>query len=99
MDGLSEFEMEVLANLPIEPTGFSLAELANDLLNDRGPAARGKVRRALDRIAEALGGLYVRTGNDDLGGFSVKMYGIRRRKMPAVRRFFAERAEKQLVHV
>jgi hypothetical protein len=99
MDRLNEFELEVLENLPVEPIGLSLTELADGLLDDRGPAARGKVRRALERIAEVLNGLSVRTGNDDLGGFGVKMYGIRRRKMPAVRRFFAERAEKQLVHV
>ena len=99
MERLNEFEMEVLENLPVEPTGLSLAELADGLLNDRSPAARGKVRRALDRIAEVLSGLHVHTGNDDLGGFGVKMYGIRRQEMPAVRQFFAERAEKHPVNV
>ena len=91
MERLNEFELEVLENLPVEPTGLSLAELADGLLDDRSPAAKGKVRRALDRITEVLNGLHVRTGNDDLGGFGVKMYGVRRRKMPAVRRFFAEK--------
>jgi predicted amidohydrolase len=96
MERLDDFELEVLENLPVDPIGLSLAELAEGLLDDCSPAAKGKVRRALDRVAEVLNGLHVRTGNDDLGGFGVKMYGICRRRMPAVRRFFAE---KQLVHV
>ena len=91
MERLNEFELEVLENLPVEPTGLSLAELADGLLDDRSPTAKGKVRRALDRIAAALGGLNVCQGNDDLGGFAVKMYGIRRREMPAVRAFMASR--------
>ena len=99
MERLNEFELEVLESLPVQPTGMSLNELAEGLLDDRGPAARGKVRRALERIGEAVNGLHVQTGNDDLGGFGVKMYGIRRRKMPAVRRFFAERTEKQAICV
>ena len=92
MEGLNEFELEVLENLPVEPIGLSLAELADGLLDDRGPAARGRVRRALERIAEALSGLHVHTGNDDLGGFGVKMYGIPRSTMPRVRAFFDEKA-------
>ena len=99
MEGLSEFELEVLENLPVEPIGLSLAELADGLLDDRGPAAKGKVRRALDRIGKALGGLHACTGNDDLGGFGVKMYGLRRDDVPAVMQFFAERAGRQLVNV
>lgn len=89
MERLNEFELEVLENLPVEPTGLSLAELADGLLDDRSPTAKGKVRRALDRIAAALGGLHVCQGNDDLGGFAVKMYGIPRGRMDAVREFFS----------
>ena len=96
MEGLNDFELEVLENLPVEPTGLSLAELADGLLDNRSPAAKGKVRRALDRIAEALNGLHVCTGNDDLGGFGVQMYGVPRASMPSVRAFFAE---KQLANV
>ena len=99
MDRLNDFELQVLENLPVEPTGLSLTELADGLLDDRSPAARGKVRRALERIAEVLNGLHVQPGDDDLGGFGVKMYGIHRRRMPAVRRFCAGRTEKQLVYV
>ena len=91
MDHLSEFELEVLENLPVEPIGLSLTELADGLLDNRGPVAKGKVRRALENVARASGGLYVYSGNDDLGGFGVKMYGIPRRTMPSVRAFFADR--------
>ena len=96
MERLNEFELEVLEVLPVEPTGLSLAELADGLLDNRSPAAKGKVRRALESISKVLGGLHVRTGNDELGGFAVKMYGVPSRKMAAVRAFFAENA---LAHV
>jgi len=93
---MNEFELEVLENLPFEPTGLSLAELADGLLDDRSPRAKGRIRRALDGIAGVLGGLYVRTGNDYLGGFGVAMYGVPHDKMPLVRAFFVE---KSLVNV
>ena len=96
MEGLNEFELEVLENLPVEPVGLSLAELADGLLDARSPTAKGKVRRALESISKALGGLHVRTGNDELGGFAVKMYGVPKGKMAAVRAFFVGNA---LVHV
>lgn len=92
MERLTEFEREVLANLPVEPTGLSLAELSEGLLNDRSPGARGKVRRALEHIAQALGGLYVCTGDDDLGGFGVKMFGLPQAQMSSVREFLKEHA-------
>ena len=53
MDRLNAFELEVLENLPVEPIGLSLSELADGLLDNRGPAARGKVRTALEGIAAA----------------------------------------------
>jgi len=90
MEGLNEFELEVLENLPVELVGLSLAELADGLLDNRSPAAKGKVRRALESISKALGGLHVRTGNDELGGFAVKMYGVPRRRIICVREFFAK---------
>lgn len=99
MKRLNEFELRVLEHLPVEPTGVSLAELADGLLEDRSPKAKGNVRRALDQITKVLNGLHVQKGNDALAGFGVKMYGIRRRNMPAVRRFFAGRTEKQPVKV
>lgn len=91
MENLSEFELEVLENLPAEPTGLSLAELADGLLNDRSPRARGKVRLALDAISRTLGGLCIYFGNDDLYGFGVKMYGVPRNRMREVREFFLTR--------
>jgi hypothetical protein len=93
MERLDDFELEVLENLPVEPIGLSLTELADGLLDDCSPAAKGNVRRALENIARALGGLYVYSGNDDLGGFSVKMYGVPRAKMPRLRAFLAEREQ------
>jgi len=99
MESLSAFELEVLEHLPVEPVGLSLAELGDGLLDDRSPAAKGRVRRALVSIEQSLGSLYVRVGSDDLGGFGVRMYGMPRRRMPDVRRFFGERAGKQLVNV
>ena len=98
MESLTEFELEVLENLPVEPLGMSLSELADGLLDDYSPAGKGKVLRALDRILVATGALYVCTGDDSLGGFG-RMYGIPQRMMPAVRQFFADRAEKQLENV
>ncbi len=92
MKRLSDFELEVLENLPVEPIGLSLAELADGLLDNRGPVAKGKVRGALENISSALGGLHVYSGNDDLGGFGVKMHGVPRSKMPFVRQVFAEKA-------
>jgi hypothetical protein len=92
MDKLTAFDLEVLEHLPVEPIGLSLAELADGLLNDRSPTAKGKVRRALENVTRALGGLYVRPGNDDTGGFGVKLYGVPRAQMPRVRAFFAENA-------
>ena len=84
MEDLTEFELEVLENLPVEPTGLSLAELADGLLNDRSPRAKGRIRRALDSIAKALGGLFVKLGNDDFGGCNVRMYALPRGKTEAV---------------
>ena len=92
MDRLTEFELEILENLPVEPVGVSLAELADDLLNSRSPQAKGRIKRALKNIGIALGGLYVHNGDDDFGGYGVKMYGVPRSKMPGVREFFAANA-------
>ena len=89
MDRLTELELEVLACLPVEPLGVSLAELADDLLNSRSPQAKGRIKRALKNIGIELGGLYVGRGDDDFGGYAVKMYGVPRSKMPGVREFFA----------
>ena len=89
MDSLTEFELEILELLPVEPIGVSLTELSDDLLNNRNQQAKGRIKRALQNIGRALGGLYVGNGDDDFGGYDVKMYGIPRAKMPAVREFFA----------
>ena len=89
MDRLTDFELQVLEILPVEPIGISLAELADGLLGNRSQQAKGKVKQALTNIATQLGGLYISLGDDDFGGYAVKMYGLPRTTMPAVREFFA----------
>lgn len=91
MDRLTEFELKVLENLPVEPLGVSLTELADGLLNNRSPQAKGRIKRALKNISSELEKLYIHSGDDDFSGYGVKMYGIPRATMPAIRKFFAER--------
>jgi len=90
VESLNQFELELLENLPVEPIGLSLAELADGLLDNRSPRAKGQVRLALDSISKALGGLNVTKGNDDFGAFGVPMYGMRRDSAPLVRTFLLE---------
>ena len=59
LEGLNEFEREVLKNLPIEPMGFSVDELAEELLGSSNEQSRRKVSSALLTIAEAIDGLWV----------------------------------------
>ena len=89
MERLNAFELEVLENLPVEPIGLSLAELADGLVGSRGPAAKSKVKTALDSILRAIGSLNVAQGNDRFGSCGVQLYGVRKQKMPDVREFFA----------
>ena len=90
MERLNEFELEVLEILPVEPIGLSLAELADGLEGNRSPAAKGKLKAALDSIARAVGGLHTGQGNDRFGGFRVQTYGVRKADMPQVREFFGQ---------
>ena len=85
---LTPFERELLAVLPTEPVGLSLAELAEGLLDNSGPQARGRVKAALEHIRAALGGLYARRGDDDLGHADVELYAVRRAHRARVREFF-----------
>jgi hypothetical protein len=57
MEALSEFDMEVLEHLPVEPIGLSLAELADGLIGGRDKGGKAKVRAALLRIEQKLGRL------------------------------------------
>ena len=93
---LTTFEIELLANLPIEPIGLSLDELADGLLENRGPRATGRIRRALDAIVAVLGGLYAPIGDDELGNCGVLLYGIRLRDVARVRRFFRKPAQRDV---
>ena len=85
MKHLNEFELEVLENLPFEPIGLSLAELADGLLDDRSPQAKGRIMLALKAIRRRVGGLWITRGDDDFGACQVKMYGLPREKATAVR--------------
>lgn len=83
---LSDWQLEVLSVLPTEPTGLTLAEIADGLLGSRGPIERGRVRQAIAAIAAVLGGVYRGRGNDEWGHFAVRTYGIRRPDVAAARR-------------
>ncbi len=88
MNALNKWDREVLANLTFGPVGAaSVAELADGLLDNRGPEARGRVRAALERIGDALGGLCVARGNDAFGRCDVELYSIDRQHMLGVRAF------------
>ena len=100
MESLTEFELEVLENLPVEPVGLMLTELADELLHDCSPKGKGKIKDALLNIAAALGGLYRAYRPEGCGGLlRIWVCGIPRAKMPAVRRFFAEKQKKQAQNV
>jgi len=86
---LDELGREVLFSLPAEPNGLSLAELAEGILDARGPVHRGMVNDALRRIRRALGrNLATRRGEDGFGYFTT-LYGLPAPEMPRVRRFAA----------
>jgi len=78
----------VLEHLPCEPNGLSLQELADGLLQDRGPHARGVIRSALDRLASFFGGLAVRHGQDAFGHADVELYGLPRDTYRVICRLF-----------
>ncbi len=90
MDTLSDFELQILENLPIEPNGLSVDELADGLLGNRGPKARAKVRRAVLVIAQVLDDIYVRRGDDDFGHADVPFFGIKAADAERVREFFEQ---------
>ncbi len=92
LEKLQAFPLEVLEHLPTEPVGLSIHELADGLLDAGDPVARGRVRRALEEIDSALGGLSVGHGDDDFGHYAVEMYGIRRNQGELVREFFRDRS-------
>ncbi len=89
LDSLAESERELMALLPTEPVGLSLAELAEGLLDNTSPQARGQVETALEALRSALGGLYVRRGDDDLGHADVELYGVLRGDRSRVKAFLS----------
>jgi len=91
MNRLTSFDREVLMALPPEPNGLSKWELADGLLNNRGPRACAEVLAALGRIIAALGGLHARFGDDYLGHAAVPLFGVRAHDVGRVRLFFRDR--------
>lgn len=89
---LDSFALEILSNLPVEPTGLSLPELADGVLDNAGPQARSQVKHALEAVEAALGGLHLGRGDDDLGHADVRLYAVRRQDWDRVQRFFRKRA-------
>jgi len=91
LESLTPFERELLAVLPTEPIGLSLAKLAGGLLDNTGPQACGQVKAGLVAVARLLGGLYVSRGDDDLGQADVELYGVRRAARLHVQAFLWKR--------
>ncbi len=92
---LTQLQRLLLEIMPIAPGGESLEGLADDLLGRRGPVDRGRIRRALDALSTALGGIHLARGTDVLGRPDVPLYALRRRDLPRVRRFFANSARRK----
>lgn len=89
LQDLSDLELLILEHLPGTPNGLSVAELADGLLGNAGPEARGRVRRALRILEARLGGLAVRKGDDFLDHCDVELWGLPLDTHSVVARLFA----------
>lgn len=89
LTGLTKLERLVLEHLPAAPNGLSVHELAEGLLDNRGPLARGEVRAALTVLDVYLGGLAVTRGDDYLGHADVDLWGLPADTHSVVARAFA----------
>lgn len=76
LTGLTKLQRLVLEHLPAAPNGLSVHELAEGLLDNRGPAARGEILAALGVLDVYLGGLAVTRGDDFLGHADVGLWGL-----------------------
>lgn len=94
LQSLNDLERLILEHLPATPNGLSVAELADGLLDNAGPQARGQVRRALDILNIHLGGLAVRRGDDFLGHSDVELWGLPADTRSVVARVFANHFER-----
>lgn len=90
LQSLNDLQLLILEHLPATPNGLSVAELADGLLDNAGPEARGRVRRALGILETRLGGLAVRRGDDFLGHADVELWGLPRDTHSVVIRMFAQ---------
>jgi len=69
--------LAVLEHLPTAPNGLSIWELADGLLDNRGPMARGRIAAAVQELHQAANLITATTGDDDLGHAAVPLWGIR----------------------
>lgn len=89
IETLNDLERLILEHLPAAPNGLSISELADGLVGNAGPQARGRVREALQVLAATLGGLTTRRGDDYLGHADVELWGLPRDTHGVVSRLFA----------
>ena len=89
LTALSKLDQLVLEHLPAAPNGLSVHELADGLLDNAGPVARGEILAALRRLDAYLGGLVVTRGDDFLGHADVDLWGLPRDTHSVVARAFA----------
>lgn len=90
LQDLNELERLILEHLPATPNGLSVWELADGLLDNAGPQARGRVREALRILGARLGGLAIRRGDDYLGHADVELWGLPGDTYSVVVRMFAQ---------
>jgi len=88
---LSDLELLILEHLPGTPNGLSIWELADGLLGNAGPKARGDVKLALWTLDGCLGGLAVTRGDDYMGHCDVELWGLPADTRSVLIRVFAQR--------
>ncbi len=93
LQSLSDLELLILEHLPGTPNGLSIWELADGLLGNAGPKARGQVKQALGILDESIGGLAIRRGDDFLGHCDVELWGLPADTRSVVSRMFCDRGE------
>lgn len=89
IQNLNNLELLILEHLPGAPNGLSVAELADGLLGNAGPEARGHIHGALGILDARLGGLAMRRGDDFLGHADVELWGLPLDTLSVVARLFA----------
>jgi hypothetical protein len=88
---LTPFDIDLLASLPAAPNGLSLHELADGLLDNAGPQARGQVKAAVEVLRAGLGGLHVGRGDDEVSHADVPLYGVPAEHRARVKEILSDR--------